>query len=475
MDALTATSRATAEAAAARFPGDYRVLPIGVDLDLFAPSRPTLALRRRVEARGAAAPACGLPRARRPSGLGARRPADEAARRPALRPRALRGRVLVRTAVDARTRALELSGAAGLVRAARASARLSVEAQAAAVPLVDPPGSQDQPELVAAAMARLAEDESWRARCSAEARRRAESESFERLAGELEDVYGAVLRKRRIRPVPAADPLADRPLVLADLHMHTEHSHDCSVPVPDLLDYAERIGLGAIAITDHNVFSGAQEAVELARDRALTVIPGEEVKTDAGEVIGLFLDEEIQRGCPGLTRSPRSGSRASSTSPTTGCTRSRTPTLHCTLAEIDVFEVYNARLLFEGFNDEALRFARKYNLTMGAGSDAHVLQGRHRPRAPARVRNRRGVPDQPPQRRDRAPAQVSPLPPGTSSGSRRLASGGARLRWGLTGEVCVGSRRRKARRARTQGARMPAGMGATEDGARRQLAAPSPG
>jgi len=31
--------------------------------------------------------------------------------------------------------------------------------------------------------------------------------------------------------------------------------------------------------------------------------------------------------------------------------------------------------VFEAFNDEALRFARKYNLTMGAGSDAHVLQG----------------------------------------------------------------------------------------------------
>jgi predicted metal-dependent phosphoesterase TrpH len=50
-------------------------------------------------------------------------------------------------------------------------------------------------------------------------------------------------------------------------------------------------------------------------------------------------------------------------------------TLRRHLAEIDVFEVYNARLLFEAYNDEALRFARKYNLTMGAGSDAHVLQG----------------------------------------------------------------------------------------------------
>src|SRR5260370_41572242 len=50
-------------------------------------------------------------------------------------------------------------------------------------------------------------------------------------------------------------------------------------------------------------------------------------------------------------------------------------TLQRHLSDIDIFEVYNARLLFEAYNAEALRFARKYNLTMGAGSDAHVLQG----------------------------------------------------------------------------------------------------
>ena len=50
-------------------------------------------------------------------------------------------------------------------------------------------------------------------------------------------------------------------------------------------------------------------------------------------------------------------------------------TLHRLLENVDVFEVYNARLLLDAYNDEALRFARKYNLLMGAGSDAHVLQG----------------------------------------------------------------------------------------------------
>ena len=68
----------------------------------------------------------------------------------------------------------------------------------------------------------------------------------------------------------------------------------------------------------------------------------------------------------------------SSTSPTrsTGCTRSPTrPRSTGSWPRSTCFEVYNARLPFEGFNDEALRFARKYNLTMGAGSDAHVLEG----------------------------------------------------------------------------------------------------
>jgi predicted metal-dependent phosphoesterase TrpH len=133
-------------------------------------------------------------------------------------------------------------------------------------------------------------------------------------------------------------------------------------------------------VTDHNVFGGALEAVERARGRDLVVIPGEEVKTDGqGEVIGLFLREEIPRGLSfgdtiaaireqgGLVYLPHPFDRMHAIPDPV--------TLHRHLAEIDVFEVYNARLLFETYNDEAQRFARKYNLVAGAGSDAHVLQG----------------------------------------------------------------------------------------------------
>ncbi|MEO8291435.1 MAG: glycosyltransferase [Gaiellaceae bacterium] len=378
IDSLTAVGDAAAEAARERFPGDYTVLPQGVDLERFRPASPErrIVLEWRTDEsqryRAAARSLADLPgfelvvlRTRTLSG------------RPYV-PRALRGRVLARSALDETARARELSGAAALVPALRGSDRLRLEAASSGVPILDPAGSADQPELVTAVLARLGEDQDWGEELAQAARLAAEPESFGALADLLEEIYGNVVRRKRHARRPA-DPLADRPLVLADLHLHTEHSHDCSMPVAEVLDRAEELGLGAIAVTDHNVFAGAEEAVELAQDRALTVIPGEEVKTERGEVIGLFLEEKIPRGMTmaetivairdqgGLVYLPHPFDRMH--------TIPDPRTLHRHLAEIDVFEVFNARLLRETFNDEALRFARKYNLLMGAGSDAHVIQG----------------------------------------------------------------------------------------------------
>ena len=378
VDALTACDPDVAAAAAARFPGRYEILPHGVDARLFrpAPTRRRFVLEWRPDELQRARAAFRAIRDLQDWELVVLR-TRQLSGRPYV-PRGLRDRVVVRTARDAGGRARELAGAAGVVPALRGASRLRAESRAAGVPLVDPPGSATQPELVAAALARLAEDESWRRRSSERARREGERQTAERLGAELEALYESVLGKRRA-PVRAADPLADRPHVLCDLHLHTEHSYDCAVPVADLLDYAEKRGLGAIAVTDHNVFSGAQEAVELARGRNIAVIPGEEVKTQSGEVIGLFLRKEIPRGLTmeetvatireqgGIVYLPHPFDRLHAVP--------ESSTLHRLLAEIDIFEVYNARLLFEAMNDEALRFARKYNLTMGAGSDAHVLQG----------------------------------------------------------------------------------------------------
>jgi predicted metal-dependent phosphoesterase TrpH len=379
IDALLASSPEVAEAAAERFPGDYRIVSPGVDTTLFRPGR-----KRRLivlEWRGL----------ERPLARSVIRMLDELpgwelvllrtrpfSGRPYV-PRRLIGRVHSRLARDAESRAALLAEASIFVPALEGSARVALEADAAGTAPAAPPHRDEQPELVGAAVARLAENADVRARLSTEARRRGEKNSFAAVAGELDTLYRSLARRRRSARRDG-DPLAGRPWILCDLHMHTEWSHDCSIPIPDLLDHAEAIGLGAIAITDHNRFGGAAEAAELARGRKLTVIPAEEVKTDGqGEVIGLFLEHEIPRGLSfadtiaairaqgGLVYLPHPFDR-----------RHAIPdprTLHRHLADIDVFEVYNARLLRESFNAEALRFARKYDLTMGAGSDAHVLPG----------------------------------------------------------------------------------------------------
>ena len=379
VDALLATSEHTAAAAAERFPGDYRIVSEGVDVERFAPARKrnVIAIEWRPSARPVARavlralrelPGWEVVFIRTRSMFG----------RPFV-PRAVLDRVRIVTLRSGESRAELLNTGAIFVPAPQGLNRLRLEAAAAGAAIVDPPGVDEQPELAAAAVARLTEDAEHREREGAKARAWAEPQSFRSVAGELAALYDGLASRRR--PAPRADePLADRPWILADLHLHTSWSHDCQIPVIDLLDHAEETGLGAIAVTDHNVFGGALEAVEHARGRDLIVIPGEEVKTDVqGEVIGLFLREEIPRGLSfvdtiaaireqgGVVYLPHPFDRIH--------TVADPATIQRHLAQIDVLEVYNARLLFETYNEEALRFARKYGLQMGAGSDAHVLQG----------------------------------------------------------------------------------------------------
>jgi len=378
IDALLATSEETAEAATERFDGDYRLVPLGVDATLFQPTTKRNVIVRELEVAGRPVTRVLVRLLRelpdweltllhtKPLGF-----------RPAIS-RSVRGRAHVRSARREDQRAAALAGAAIFVPAPSGEERLQLEAAACALASVP----DDAPDVVIREVKRLVADDTLRARIGAGERERAERQSFDRVAAELDAMYTRLARKRRDRAASTteADPLADRDWIAVDLHMHTDWSHDCSTPAADLLDHAEEIGLGGIAVTDHNAFGGALEAVELARRRDLVVIPGEEIKTDSqGEVIGLFLSEEIPRAMSfsdtieairdqgGLVYLPHPFDRLHAIPDPA--------TLHRHLAEIDVLEVFNARLLRDTFNDEALRFAQKYRLHQGAGSDAHVLQG----------------------------------------------------------------------------------------------------
>jgi hypothetical protein len=205
-----------------------------------------------------------------------------------------------------------------------------------------------------------------------------------KIVDELERIYRDLAARRHD---PVGDPelrrrLGGRRRIDVDLHMHTDHSHDCATPVEVLLATARAQGLGAIAVTDHNEISGALAARELARkmDVGVKVIVGEEVKTAGeGEVIGLFIEELIPRGMSmeetvaeihrqgGLVYVPHPFDRLHSVPDYEHLLK--------IVSDIDAIEVFNPRVAIGAFNDEAARFAAKYRIVAGAGSDSHVAQG----------------------------------------------------------------------------------------------------
>jgi len=248
-----------------------------------------------------------------------------------------------------------------------------------ALGLLFEPGDVD---TLAAQLRRLISDAPLRERLAARVAAERAGLAWSAVADRAEALYAEVAARRHAPRTSGAarTRLEARKLIDVDLHMHTDHSHDCATPVEALLATARDEGLGAIAVTDHNEVSGALAAREMAAEYGVKVIVGEEVKTaHQGEVIGLFLEERIPRGLSlqetiaeirrqgGLVYVPHPFDRMHSV-----------PDYEHLLAvveDVDAIEVFNPRIAIPAYNEEAVRFAAKYRIVGGAGSDSHVAQG----------------------------------------------------------------------------------------------------
>jgi hypothetical protein len=136
----------------------------------------------------------------------------------------------------------------------------------------------------------------------------------------------------------------------------------------------QQVGLNAIAITDHNTIAGA---LKMERTAPFYVIVGEEILTLSGEVIGLFLNEEIPPFLSAKETMVRIKAQGGLVCIPHPFDRLRPHfAIHHDLEEllpyIDIIEVFNSRSILKRHNAKACQLARSYGLLSSAGSDAHT-------------------------------------------------------------------------------------------------------
>lgn len=154
-----------------------------------------------------------------------------------------------------------------------------------------------------------------------------------------------------------------------DLHIHSKYSYDSLASPKEIIKTAKKLGLKGIAITDHDTIRGAVEASKIAKE--IEIIVGSEIKTDKGDVIGLFLNEEITsrqfeevldeiRDQEGFVLLPHPYKTFKFISDQM-------------LSKIDAIEIFNGRISDE-LNYRAQKLASEKKMLFTGGSDAHLVK-----------------------------------------------------------------------------------------------------
>ncbi len=188
---------------------------------------------------------------------------------------------------------------------------------------------------------------------------------------------------------------------LADLHIHSNYSWDGIVPVASILAHiAKTAELQVVAITDHNRIEGALEAVSLAPDYGLEVVPGCEVSTAEGHLLALFVTQVIPAGLSlietilhvealgGICVAPHpmAGKVSNSLSEEAITRALQSSRVRDVFIGMEAYNAGNVGWLYSDGNPRARRLAQRLHLAQLGASDAHMLRPslRGRPFSPAR-------------------------------------------------------------------------------------------
>lgn len=161
-----------------------------------------------------------------------------------------------------------------------------------------------------------------------------------------------------------------------DMHVHSTYSKDSIFRINDMFKKFKKTGILPM-VCDHNSIQGSIEFGKLLKGSDYPIIYNEEIETIDGEIIGIFLTEEIKRGLSveetldiihgqgglAIVPHPFDGLRS------TVLKKSR---LDEFINKIDFVEGYNSRNVNSEYNTKAINYAIKNKKPITCGSDSHT-------------------------------------------------------------------------------------------------------
>ncbi|UCG02489.1 MAG: PHP domain-containing protein [Candidatus Heimdallarchaeota archaeon] len=159
-----------------------------------------------------------------------------------------------------------------------------------------------------------------------------------------------------------------------DFHCHTKYSKCSNLEPKQILKLCKKQGLQGIMICDHNTIKGALAFKEvLSPEEDFIFIPGIEILTDRGEVIGSWIEEDLKTShFPEVAEEIKErGGMVVIPHPFDAIRGKRFRVSETDLPYIDAIEIFNSRCILPRANKRALKLAEKYSLIQTAGSDAH--------------------------------------------------------------------------------------------------------